>query len=132
MKPKIVKTGNDITLVGAGWTTQLCLEAANKLQHEDIQCEVIDLRVLNPLDPAIVIQSVLKTKRLLVVDGSWSSCGLSAEIIASVMESVDPKMLKTAPKRLTLPSAPAPTSRALEDIYYPTSENVYAAVRKIL
>lgn len=133
MQPHVLKAGNDITLVSAGYSVQLCLDAAKKLEKDQgIHCEVIDLRVLNPLDPSSVIQSVIKTGRLLVVDGSWASCGLSAEIIASVTESIDLKNLKVSPKRITLPSAPAPTSKALEDIYYTTPKIVYEAALKML
>jgi pyruvate dehydrogenase E1 component beta subunit len=92
-----------------------------------MHAEVVDLRVLNPLDPTAVVASVRKTGRLLVVDGGWSSCGMAAEVIASVAERLPAGALKKAPVRITLPAAPAPTSRVLEATYYPSVETVVAA-----
>lgn len=122
--PRLTRSGADLTLVGCGFTSMLCREAAARLSADGVECDVIDLRVLNPLDPAIVIESVERTGRLLVVDGDWASCGMAAEIIASVSEAVDPSVIRDKPRRLTLPSAPAPTSRALEGSYYLTTEDV--------
>jgi len=118
------RSGGDLTLVGCGFTSMLCREAAARLSADGVECDVIDLRVLNPLDPAIIIESVERTGRLLVVDGDWASCGMAAEIMATVSESVDPGVIRNRPRRLTLPSAPAPTSRALESSYYLTTEDV--------
>ena len=129
IKPKILKKGKDITLVGASYSLLLCLEVADSLQEQNISCEVIDLRVVNPLDLSSVATSVEKTGRLCVVDGGWQTCGLAGEVIAGVTERVSPTLLKTRPMRITLPDAPAPTSKPLEALYYPTKEEV---VQKIL
>jgi pyruvate dehydrogenase E1 component beta subunit len=73
---------------------------------------------LNPLKIDDILESVKKTGRLLVVDGDWESCGMASEIITRVLEKIDIKILKNSPKRITLPSAPAPTSKLLEQQYY--------------
>ena len=73
-----------------------------------------------------------KTKNLLVVDSGWISAGFSAEIIASVMEKLPPNILESAPKRIALPDAPAPTSRVLEKEYYQSIEDVVIAAEKII
>jgi len=130
--PECLRMGSDITIVAAGFSTKLALEARQELASQNISAEVIDLRVLNPLCTDPIIQSVQKTGRLLVVDGGWRTCGLSAEVIASVAEQVSPRVLKRPPGRVTLPDAPAPTSRLLEEIYYPSVATVVAAARKIL
>jgi len=130
--PECLRMGSDITIVAAGFSTKLALEARQELASQNISAEVIDLRVLNPLCIDPIIQSVQKTGRLLVVDGGWRTCGLSAEVIASVAEQVSPRVLKRPPGRITLPDAPAPTSRLLEKIYYPSVATVVAAARKIL
>lgn len=122
--PRLTRSGDDLTLVGCGFTSMLCREAAARLSADGVECDVIDLRVLNPLDPELIIKSVERTGRLLVVDGDWASCGMAGEIIASVSESVDPGVIRDRPRRLTLPPAPAPTSRALESSYYLTTEDV--------
>ena len=124
--PQKLREGKDITLVGASHSALLCREAAETLEKSGISCDVIDLRVINPLKTEMICESVAKTGRLLVVDGSWRNCGLAAEIIASVFETVPGRMMKTKPQRITLPDAPAPTSKVLEDIYYPKAPDVVA------
>lgn len=114
--PKIVKSGEDITIVGSGFTSCQALEAANELLKDSVNAEVIDCRILNPFQPDIIIKSVQKTGKLLVIDGSWKNCGFSSEVIASVSENfID---FKTPPKRMGLQASPAPTSRPLEKDYY--------------
>ena len=66
---KCILSGEDITLVGCSYSTHLCVEVAKKLREQNISCEVIDLRILNPLKIEPVLQSVKKTGRLCVVDG---------------------------------------------------------------
>ena len=80
--------------------------------------EVIDLRVLSPFNPKKIIESVEKTGRLLVVDGGWKTAGMSAEVMASVCEAIKPTALLRPPVRITLPDAPAPTAKVLEQAYY--------------
>jgi pyruvate dehydrogenase E1 component beta subunit len=122
--PKVIKDGADITLVAAGFSTQLALEAAEKLKNHDVSAEVIDVRVLSPLSPTVILDSVKKTGRLIAIDGGWAPAGFSSEIITVVTESIEPALLKSSPKRVTLPFAPAPAAANLERIYYPTSEDV--------
>lgn len=122
--PRCLLGGSDLTLVGAGYSTQLALKAAAELATRGISAEVIDLRILNPIDAVPIVSSVTKTGRLLVVDGGWGPCGLAAEIIASVSEVVSPDVILAPPARITLPHAPAPTSRSLEAEYYPTVDSV--------
>lgn len=126
--PMVVREGADITLVGNGHTTYLCLQAADELRALGIDCEVVDLRVINPMEYAPIEASVRKTGRLCAVDGGWENCGLAGEIIAGVMERIAPSEMACSPMRLTLPSAPAPTSRPLEDAYYIRVEDIVRAV----
>lgn len=129
IKPQILREGNDVTLVGSGYATRLAQKAADVLADEhDMQAEVIDLRILNPLDVSQIVDSVKKTGRLCVVDDGWTNCGMAGEIIASVSERLSPKDWKAAPSRVTLTDAPAPSSRVLEKIYYPTCETVVQSV----
>jgi pyruvate/2-oxoglutarate/acetoin dehydrogenase E1 component len=130
--PRCVKEGRDVTVVASSYSTRLSLEAADLLAQRGVSAEVIDLRVLNPLDSRLIVTSVEKTGRLLAVDGSWSPCGMAGEVIASVAERVKPGMLKKSPARITLPFAPAPTSRVLEEAYYPTAEMIASQVEKLM
>jgi acetoin:2,6-dichlorophenolindophenol oxidoreductase subunit beta len=122
--PKLLRQGADITLVGASYSTHLCIQAADKLKAQGVDASVIDLRVVNPLDCALVVESVAATGRLCVVDGGWSTCGLAGEVIASVSEKLSPSKWRVSPRRLTLPDAPAPTSKPLESVYYTRVDDV--------
>jgi pyruvate dehydrogenase E1 component beta subunit len=128
------REGKDLTLVGCGYTTKLNLEAAELLAAEGIQADVIDLRLLNPLRPALVHESVATTGRLLVVDGDWRSCGLAAEIIAGVAEQ--PRLRESVAggvrcARITHPDAPAPTSSPLERAFYFTVADIVREARSL-
>jgi len=119
VKPQKLRHGNDVTVVGLSYTSLLCEKACQSIgiSHK-ITCDFFDIRVLNPLKIDDILESVKKTGRLVVVDGDWESCGMASEIITSVLEKIDVKILKNSPKRITLPTAPAPTSKALEQQYY--------------
>jgi acetoin:2,6-dichlorophenolindophenol oxidoreductase subunit beta len=129
--PRRIVDGTDVTLVAASYSTQLAMDASTALMAVGIAAEVIDLRVINPLDPTVVIDSVKKTGRVVALDGGWRSCGLAAEIISSVVEALPSGALRSSPVRLTLPNSPAPASRVLEKIYYPTVERVIDTVRTV-
>lgn len=116
MGPQILKQGKDITIVSASYTSLLSLRAANELFKNGINAEVIDLRILNPLDIKPVVESVKKTGILLVVDGGWRHFGLSGEIIASVAEKIS--FENKLPQRITVQNSSAPTSKILEKEYY--------------
>ena len=128
--PLVRRPGGDVTLVGVSWTTRLALEAADILESEGVDCEVIDLRVINPLDLASVVESVSSTRRLVVAEGDWRSCGIAAEVIAGVLESVEAGCLVAPPQRINIVEAPAPTSAPLEAAYYPTVDDLCNAVRR--
>ena len=124
--PNVLVEGNDLTIAASGYSTRLAQEASKTLADQGVSAEIIDTRVLNPFDPDVLIESVEKTGRLLVVDGGWSTCGFAGEVIASVSERISPRSWKSAPKRVTLPPAPAPTSSVLELLYYPDTKLVVA------
>ncbi|HWO88535.1 MAG TPA: transketolase C-terminal domain-containing protein [Gemmatimonadales bacterium] len=130
--PRRVREGRDITLAGAGYSAWLCVEAARVLAEDGISCDVIDIRVLNPLDARPIVDSVRRTGRLLAVDGDWLTCGFAGEIVARAAEAMAPSAWRASPRRLTLPDAPAPTSGPLEKLYYPTVNDVVAAARQVV
>ncbi|MBO6633386.1 MAG: alpha-ketoacid dehydrogenase subunit beta [Rhizobiaceae bacterium] len=125
------RSGSDVTIAAASYSVRLALDAAELVEKDGISCEVIDVRVLNPFDPAPIRGSVERTGRFLAVDGGWSTCGFAAELIACVAEEVSPAKLKAAPARIALPDAPAPTSKPLEEAYYPTAELIAERIRKL-
>ncbi|WLS01468.1 alpha-ketoacid dehydrogenase subunit beta [Shinella oryzae] len=129
--PIVRRSGRDVTIAAASFSLALALGAAEKLAEEGIDAEVIDVRQINPLEPALIIESAARTGRFVAVDGGWSTCGLAGELIACVAESVPPAKLRAPLLRVTLPAAPAPTSAPLEKLYYPTSETVAHRVRSL-
>jgi len=79
--------GNHVTLVAHSKAVETALEAAQELAGAGIECEVINLRSLRPLDTDTIIQSVVKTNHLISVELGWPTCGIGAEIAARIMES---------------------------------------------
>ena len=129
-KAKIVKEGNDITIVTVAKMVYEALWAAKELEKEGINAEVIDLRTLVPLDKETVINSVKKTGRILLVDEDYKSYGMSGEIITSVVEQMGDKF-KSLPKRLSYPDIPVPYSRALEKFALPDKEKIINIVKNM-
>jgi acetoin:2,6-dichlorophenolindophenol oxidoreductase subunit beta len=130
--PRCIIEGPDLTIVGSGFTTYLSKKAAAILSNDGVKVEVIDLRILNPFDATIIIESVKKTGYLLVVDSGTLTSGFSAEVVASICEAINPTALKKPPKRVALPDAPAPTSHVLEDEYYIKVSDVVEAAKSLL
>lgn len=132
VRPACLRTGTDVTIASTGYATRLALESCDELGKHGIAAEIIDIRVLNPFDASVIIESVNKTGALLVIDPGWKSAGFSAEVIASVIESADADLLKRMPKRIALPDAPAPTSSSLESKYYTKTEDIVNSVINLL
>ena len=130
--PQRLQNGSDATVVGISYTSLLCEKVVQKLQNENVFCDMFDIRVLNPLNVDEIVKSVEKTGKLLVVDGDWASCGMAAEIITRVVEKMELTKLKSSPIRITLPDAPAPTSKILEEYYYITEFDVYNNIQKLI
>ena len=122
--PRVVKEGKDITFVSAGYSTKVALDAANELRKHGICAEVVDVRQLSPLNPEPIIASVSKTRRIYAIDGGWSSCGFSAELLAIVAESSAFERLRARPRRFCLPFAPAPSASAEQEAYYSLKHKV--------
>ena len=132
LKNQVLREGDAITIAGTSWGTHLAQQAAEALASDGIAAEVVDCRVLNPFDGAPLIESVRKTGRLLAVDGSWATCGVSAEILARAAEGVIHSAWRAAPRRICLPDAPAPSSNPLEKAYYPTPTQIADAARAMI
>lgn len=127
----IRKKGKDLTLVALSYMVQESVKAVDDLEEEGVDIELIDLRTAKPLDQDLVLNSVKKTGRIVIADGGWKTCGLASEISAVVAERGF-HYLKAPVERVTLPDQPAPASRRSEKTYYPTSESIAKAIRKVL
>lgn len=124
------RRGRDITIVGASHAIELANQAALKVASEGIDCEVIDLRTVKPLDEAIIAESLEKTGRLLVVDTGWMMGGVCAEIGCLAAERWF-HLLKAPIRRIGLPDVPSPAGFALEQYYYPDAERISAVLRRM-
>ena len=130
-KASVRREGSDVTVVAAGYMVPTALRAAELLQDEGVDVEVIDIRTVVPLDERAILDSVTKTGRLVVADTAWRSFGISAEISARVVEGAFGH-LKAPVVRVALPDSHSPTSAALEKAFYPDENTIVSAVNKVL
>jgi len=129
-KARIVREGNDVTLVSYSIGVGLCLEAAEKLAEMGIDAEIIDLRTLRPLDTDTVIASVKKTNRIVTVEQAWPVCSIGSHIAAVVaLEAFD--YLDAPPTRVNGKDVPMPYAANLEKLALPTVDDVIAAVKSV-
>jgi acetoin:2,6-dichlorophenolindophenol oxidoreductase subunit beta len=130
-KGAVRKSGSDVTLVSASYMMIEASKAAEELLKENIEVEIIDLRSIKPFDRNLILESVKKTGKLMIVDCGWKSFGVGAEIAATVMEE-GYTFLKMPVKRIALPDIPAPASRSLEKVYFNTSSNIIRAAKELM
>ena len=119
----IKRTGSDVTIVS--------LKAAEDLAKEGIECEVIDLRTVRPLDFETVFNSVKKTNRLVILEEAWPFASVSSEITYQVQEHIF-DYLDAPVQRITTTDTPAPYSAELLKEFLPNAEDVVKAVKKVL
>lgn len=130
-KAKVRKIGKDISIITYGAGVYKALEAADELTANGIEAEVIDLRVLRPLDEETIITSVSKTHRTLIVEEAWRSVSISAEISSRIMEKAFYE-LDGPVQRLCGAEVPIPYAKHLEDASIPQKEIIITTVKKIL
>ncbi|WP_428079407.1 alpha-ketoacid dehydrogenase subunit beta [Candidatus Pelagibacter sp.] len=129
--PKKIVNGKDITIVSTSYMTLESVRAAEKLKKIGISCEVIDLRVLRPLNLSKIIKSLKKTGRILTVDTGFKMHGIGGEIISNIVEK-NFKNLRSKPVRLGLPDHPIPSSRGYLKNVYPDSVKIIETIGDIL
>ncbi len=127
----VLREGRDATLVAYGMMVHRAAEAANQLAQDGVECEVIDLRTLSPIDMDTVIESVENTGRLVVVDEANPRCSIAADVSAAVAQDAF-QALKAPIEMVTAPHTPVPFSPDLEKHYIPSSEKIIASVQKTL
>ena len=128
---KCRREGTDVTLIGYGNGLIKALAAAELLAAECISADVVDLRVLRPLDTAAILASVAKTRRVVIVDEGWKSGSLSAEIGMRIAEEsfFD---LDAPPRRVCAREVPMPYAAHLEDAALPQPADIAAAARGLV
>jgi pyruvate/2-oxoglutarate/acetoin dehydrogenase E1 component len=130
-KAEIRRAGGDVTIVATGWMVPRSLAAAEKLAAEGIQAEVIDPRTVAPLDLAIILKSVAKTGRLVLVDQAPRHATVAGIIAGDVAEHGF-SSLKAPIIQVTARDATVPYSEPLEAYVIPDEERIIAAVRAVL
>jgi len=125
------RKGKDVTVVATSYMVFEASKAAESLEKEGIDVEVVDLRSLKPMDEELLFRSIEKTGRLVIADATWKTCGVAAEISALVASNCF-KYLKAPIMRVSLPDTPAPSSSTLEKSYYPKHNDIISAVKKVV
>ena len=128
---KIVRPGRDATILALALMVPRALEAAEKLAPLGIDCEVIDLRSLVPLDTRTILGSIGRTHRLFTVEENPRLCGWGAEIVSIVADEAFYD-LDGPPVRITTPHVPLPAADILEDMVLPTVERIAERVRQVM
>jgi pyruvate dehydrogenase E1 component beta subunit len=133
-KGRVVKKGKDITIVAISHMAIEATRAAKHLESIGISAEIIDPIWISPLDMELIKKSVMKTGKLLVVDNGWVEFGTSAEIITRINELM-PKGYKNKPLKLArmgFAQTTCPTTKSLEDLFYPNSKTIAEKVCEII
>ncbi|RPA68387.1 alpha-ketoacid dehydrogenase subunit beta [Cyclobacteriaceae bacterium YHN15] len=128
---KVLKQGKDLSLITYGTGVYKCLEAADILAGEGMDVEVIDLRVLRPMDEETFLTSITKTHRALVVEDAWRSVSISSEVAARIMEKAFYE-LDAPVERLCGVEVPIPYPKHLEDASVPQVYDIVEKVTKML
>ncbi len=125
------RNGHDLTIVGTSHALELATEAVDGLASEEITADVIDLRTVKPLDEEIILESVQRTGKILVVDTGWEMGGVCAEIGCLVAEKAFYD-LKAPVRRIGLPDIPHPAGYTLEQYFYPDKEKIAKTIREMV
>jgi pyruvate/2-oxoglutarate/acetoin dehydrogenase E1 component len=128
----VKREGKDVTVVAAGASTHLALQAARQLAREGVELEVVDPRTLKPLDIDSIAESVIKTGRLIVVNEGARAGGFASEIVARTLDHVSIGELRATPVRVTAKDTPIPYSASLEREILPSLEDVLDAVARVM
>lgn len=129
-RAKIVREGRDVSLITFGGSLYKTLDAAENLSAEGINAEVIDLRILRPLDTETIIDSVAKTHRAVIIDEGWKTGSLAGEISAQIMERAFDE-LDYPVLRVCSEEVPIPYAGHLEEFALPQTDEIIAAVKEM-
>ena len=130
-KGKKRKDGKDISIIAIQRMNLFALEAATELSKEGIECEIIDPRSYSPIDEEMILSSVKKTGKVIVVDESNPKCSLASEI-SSLISEKEFSSLNAPIYKLTAPHTPVPFSPPMEDFYIPSTEKIIQSAKNLL
>jgi TPP-dependent pyruvate/acetoin dehydrogenase alpha subunit/pyruvate/2-oxoglutarate/acetoin dehydrogenase E1 component len=127
-----IREGSDVTVVASSIMVVEATRAAKYLlEHEDISCEIIDIHCISHPDQKMIVESVCRTGLLVVADTSWIPFGTASEICRIISETI-PSALKKPVVSLGMAPVPCPTSKALEDLFYPNLANLVEAISRLV
>lgn len=131
-KANLIKKGNNLTLIASSYMVADAINFINKFKkiNNKISIELIDVRSIKPLDSDLILRSVKKTKRVIVLDSGFSFSGFASEIISIISINCFNK-LKYRPIKISIPDIPEPTSRFLIKYYYPSAKDIYEKICEI-
>jgi len=127
----IKKTGKDVTIVSFGKIIKEAYKASELLEKENIECEIIDLRTIRPMDYKTIFESVQKTNRLVILEESWPFGNISTEITYQVQSHIF-DYLDAPIEKINTADTPAPYSPTLLSEWLPNANDVVKAVKKVL
>jgi pyruvate dehydrogenase E1 component beta subunit len=127
----VVREGGDVTVVAYSRMVVEALAAAEELSRDGVECEVIDLRTLRPLDLDTVAASVARTHRVVACGEDWRTGGFGATLAAEIQESCF-DVLDAPVARVAMADVPLPYARNLERMLIPAAHSVTEAVRALL
>jgi pyruvate/2-oxoglutarate/acetoin dehydrogenase E1 component len=128
----VKREGSDVTVVVAGGTVPIALQAARQLARENVELEVIDVRTLKPLDTARIAESIVKTGRLIVVNEAPVTGGFASEVVARMVEAVGINAFCSTPIRVGAKDTPIPYAAGLEREVLPGVDDVVEAVAVVM
>jgi pyruvate dehydrogenase E1 component beta subunit len=126
-KAKVVREGDDVTLVTSGPLVQEAHKAAKTMATEGVSVEVIDLRTIRPLDYETILNSLQKTGRLVVADPDWGQGGVASAIVEHIACNAL-ELLHAAPRTVHWPNHPVPASYGIEPMYYPMAQAIAQSI----
>ncbi|MBI4026938.1 MAG: alpha-ketoacid dehydrogenase subunit beta [Verrucomicrobia bacterium] len=129
--PAVLRKGKSLTVVCASWMNVEALKAAEVLARRGVDMEVVDVRSVAPLGERVIVESVRKTGHCLVADYDWVYCGFGAEVAARVSHDCFGNLKKPV-ERIGFAHAPCPTTRPLENLFYPSAITIIRTVEKML
>ena len=127
----IKKTGKDVTIVSFGKIIKEAYKASEILEKENIECEIIDLRTIRPMDYQTIFESVKKTNRLVILEESWPFGNISTEITYQVQSHIF-DYLDAPIEKINTADTPAPYSPTLLSEWLPNANDVVKAIKKVL
>ena len=127
----VKRSGNDVTLVSFGKILKEAIKAAEILAKENIECEIIDLRTIRPLDYHTIFESVKKTNRLVILEESWPFGNISTDITYQVQSKIF-DYLDAPIEKINTADTPAPYSPVLLKEWLPNSNDVVKSIKKVL